>query len=82
MSRLKIDRSFVRDLAGEGDDASICAAIIGLAANLDLEVVAEGVETPTQLEWLRQAGCQLAQGYLLGRPAPAEAWGEPFGGVC
>ena len=82
VSRLKIDRSFVRDLAGEGDDASICAAIIGLAANLDLEVVAEGVETPTQLEWLRQAGCQLAQGYLLGRPAPAEAWGEPFGGVC
>jgi diguanylate cyclase (GGDEF)-like protein/PAS domain S-box-containing protein len=77
VSRLKIDRSFVRDLTDDRGDAAICAAIIGLAGNLNLDVVAEGVETADQLEWLRQAGCDLAQGFLLGRPMTAEdcmAW--------
>jgi diguanylate cyclase (GGDEF)-like protein/PAS domain S-box-containing protein len=71
VNTLKLDRSFVRDLADDPDAVAICTAVIGLARNLRLEVVAEGVETGEQLVWLRSAGCQVAQGFLLGRPAPA-----------
>lgn len=70
IQRLKIDRSFVRDLAAGSDDATICASIIGLAHSLKLETVAEGVETQEQLDWLREQGCDEVQGYLLGRPQP------------
>jgi diguanylate cyclase (GGDEF)-like protein/PAS domain S-box-containing protein len=71
MHSLKIDRSFVGDL-GNGDDASIVHTIISMSRSLGLKVVAEGVETVDQLEFLRRNGCDLAQGYLLGRPQPDE----------
>ncbi len=72
VSRLKIDRSFVRDLCEDRDDAAIVASIIGLARSLALEVVAEGVETAPQLVALRGEGCLLCQGYLFSKPRPVE----------
>lgn len=68
IERLKIDRSFVRDLGVDPDDALICSAIIALAHSLGLTTVAEGVETVQQREWLRSRGCDELQGFLLGRP--------------
>ena len=72
IERLKIDRSFVRDLGVDHDDALICSAIIALAHSLGLTTVAEGVETTQQRDWLRTRGCDEMQGYLLGRPQPFE----------
>ncbi|VAW43824.1 diguanylate cyclase/phosphodiesterase (GGDEF & EAL domains) with PAS/PAC sensor(s) [hydrothermal vent metagenome] len=72
MSTLKIDRSFVMDLTTDSDDAAIVEVVILLAEKLGLEVVAEGVETSDQLEFLREQGCQYVQGYLLSRPLPAK----------
>ncbi|WP_084386695.1 EAL domain-containing response regulator [Castellaniella caeni] len=69
--RLKIDMSFIRDLETNPGNVSIVTAIIALGHGLGLEVVAEGVETPQQLAHLRRLGCDLIQGYLLGRPVPA-----------
>jgi EAL domain-containing protein (putative c-di-GMP-specific phosphodiesterase class I) len=73
---LKIDRSFIDGLGQESEDTSIVEAIVRLAHALELSAVAEGLETPTQLETLRTLGCDLAQGYLLGRPLPAEVIGD------
>ena len=67
---LKIDRSFVKDLAVSEDARAICAVILSIAAQLSLGTVAEGVETPAQLEFLEQQGCHFGQGYLFGRPLP------------
>jgi len=69
--RLKIDMSFVRDLETNPGNLSIVTAIIALGHGLALDVVAEGVETPEQLAHLKRLGCDLIQGYLVGRPAPA-----------
>lgn len=69
---LKIDRAFVRELSGEGEDATIVSAIVALARTLNLKVVAEGVETPAQQTFLTQLGCNTLQGYLLGKPMSAE----------
>jgi EAL domain-containing protein (putative c-di-GMP-specific phosphodiesterase class I) len=69
---LKIDRAFVRDVATAAGDAAITTAVLALGHALDLRVVAEGVETEAQLAFLRQQGCDLVQGFLIGRPMPAE----------
>jgi len=69
---LKVDQSFVDGLGPDPEDSAIVATIVNLAVILDLEAVAEGVETLEQLERLRELGCAGAQGYLFARPAPAE----------
>lgn len=72
INRLKIDRSFILGINGRSDTAPIPRAIIGLAHTLGLSVVAEGVETSEQLDFLRHHQCDTAQGYFLGKPQPHE----------
>ncbi|MFZ6876160.1 EAL domain-containing protein [Undibacterium sp. Di27W] len=69
---IKIDRSFVRDIPGDADDAAIVTGIIALAHSLRLEVVAEGVETREQLDFLRAQSCDILQGFYLSKPIPAQ----------
>ncbi|MDQ5910772.1 MAG: hypothetical protein QG599_2869 [Pseudomonadota bacterium] len=76
LTALKIDQSFVRDLVNDADDRTLAATIVTLGHGLGLKVVAEGVETPEQRRILVEQGCDLAQGYLFGRPAPAEEFGH------
>ncbi len=73
LSSLKLDRSFVQDLEHDANDAAICKATIQLSQSLGLSVIAEGVETPAQLAFLRALGCDLMQGYLFSKPLAAEA---------
>jgi diguanylate cyclase (GGDEF)-like protein len=73
---LKIDRTFVGDAARGAEDAKIATAIINLGHSLGLQVVAEGVETPAQLQFLRDHGCDEMQGFLLGPPMSSEAAGR------
>ncbi|QEY32046.1 EAL domain-containing protein [Synechococcus sp. RSCCF101] len=73
VSRLKIDKSFIRGLPADGNDAAIADAVIALSRALNLEVIAEGVETRQQAEFLGSRGCGIAQGYFYGRPMTAEA---------
>ncbi|WP_338760565.1 EAL domain-containing protein [Massilia sp. METH4] len=70
ISRLKIDKSFVRDLAHSADDQAIARAIISLSHQLQMRVIAEGVETEQQRAFLTQYGCDEMQGYLFSRPVP------------
>lgn len=77
INKLKIDQSFVKGLPDNAEDASIVETIIRMAEGLGLATIAEGVETPAQLSFLRQHGCQQIQGYLLARPLDAngfESW--------
>lgn len=76
IDRVKIDRSFVRELPGNPDDAALTSAIVAMAHGLRLSVVAEGVETAEQALFLRNRGCDEVQGYLFGRPMPADDFVE------
>ncbi|WP_446808565.1 EAL domain-containing protein [Methylomonas sp. 2BW1-5-20] len=76
ISQLKIDQSFVRDIASDPNDAVIVETIINMAKNLGLHVIAEGVETQEQMNFLRDKGCLSYQGYFTGRPMPAAAFGS------
>lgn len=73
-NELKIDRGFVRDLEHDSDDAAIVSAIVALGQALDLRIVAEGVETDAQQNFLTRLGCDSLQGYLLGHPLPADSF--------
>ncbi len=72
INTLKIDRSFVKDIESDPNDADICDVTVLLAHKLGLEVVAEGVETEAQLKFLLSIGCEKVQGYLISKPLPAD----------
>jgi len=82
---LKIDQSFVRDLPGDPRAEAIARAIVAVGKSLGHRILAEGIETPEQAEFLRSIGCDKGQGYLFARPMPAaelEAWAEAAAGVA
>ncbi|MCP4326380.1 MAG: EAL domain-containing protein [Alteromonadales bacterium] len=72
VNKLKIDQSFVRDLSEDDDDKAIIKSIISLANAMNLKVIAEGVETIEQKEFLQEKGCNEIQGYLYSKPIPAD----------
>ncbi len=76
--RLKIDKAFVRNIDASASDAAIANAILSLAKTLNIVVTAEGIERPSQLEWLRARGCEEAQGFLLAKPLLAAELEERF----
>jgi diguanylate cyclase (GGDEF)-like protein len=80
VDRVKIDQAFVRDIGRDANDEAICRTVIELGRNLNLETVAEGIEREEQAAFLRAEGCTVGQGYLFGRPLPADAlqraWGK------
>jgi EAL domain-containing protein (putative c-di-GMP-specific phosphodiesterase class I) len=79
VTELKIDRSFIGSISTDGSDMAIVRSIVDLGRNLDLKVVAEGVETKDGMDKLRSLGCELAQGFYIGRPMPGnevEGWVE------
>jgi len=73
---LKIDRSFVKDIGMDPEDAAICRAIIALGHNLGLGIVAEGVSSEVQLEFMRAEGCDAVQGWLMSAAMPANEFAE------
>ena len=79
LTELKIDRSFVKDLPGEAHAGAIVDAILALAGTLKLDVVAEGIETSEQRDFLVARGCRLLQGYLLGKPRPIAEFEAGYG---
>lgn len=78
ISHLKIDRSFIKDVCSNVQSAEIASSIIALAQNMHLQVIAEGVETVEQMEFLQSKGCEKAQGYLFSRPVPPEEMEKSF----
>ena len=79
LTELKIDRSFVKDLPGETHASAIVDAVLALACTLQLDVVAEGIETDEQRDFLVARGCRLLQGYLLGEPQPIAEFEAAYG---
>ncbi len=79
LKQLKIDQSFVRNIGIKASDATIIQTIIGMANNLGMEVIAEGVETQEQRDFLESMGCNLYQGYLFGQPVPVEEFVSHLG---
>ncbi len=79
LNALKVDRCFVKDITQNKDDAAICSAIIAMAHNLNLHVVAEGVEDEEQLAFLKQHDCDFVQGFYYSRPVPAKNFAEMLG---
>ena len=73
---LKIDRSFISRVTERDQDKTLTQAIIAMAHSLNLEIVAEGVETPEQLNFLKDNGCEFAQGFLFTKPLPANGFME------
>jgi len=76
---VKIDQSFVRDVIADAGDASIVGAVIGMGKRLHMQVVAEGIETPEQLKFLREQNCPEGQGYYFSRPVVAEKFAQLLG---
>ena len=77
ISNLKIDQSFVKGLPASNEDQCISSSVLGLARGMGMTVTAEGVETQSQLDWLKAEGCPLIQGYLVAKPMPKQellAW--------
>lgn len=72
LTRLKIDQSFIRDMTAVREDAAIVESVLKLGATFDLDVIAEGIETPEQERALRELGCRAGQGYLYGKPMPVQ----------
>ena len=72
LEQLKIDQSFIRELDTDKDDRAIVSTIIAMASNLNVEVIAEGVETESQKQFLIERGCSRFQGYLFGKPVPID----------
>lgn len=72
VSRVKIDRSFVRDVHVDTKLQKFTRALIGLAKTLNIEVLAEGIESPDEIDWLRAEGCDAVQGYIIAKPMPAD----------
>jgi EAL domain-containing protein (putative c-di-GMP-specific phosphodiesterase class I) len=72
IEKLKVDKSFIHDIATDADDRAIITAVTVMAHSMKLKVVAEGVETPGQLTFLRTLECDEMQGFLYSRPVPAE----------
>lgn len=75
---IKIDQSFVRNILPDSSDLALCEAIIVMAHKLDMQVIAEGVETQSQFDLLKEAGCDYAQGYLFSKPVSAEEFEKLF----
>ena len=76
LDQIKIDQSFVRDIASDPNDAVIVQTIIAMSEALGLNVIAEGVETEVQRKFLDDRGCHAFQGYLFGKPLPVEQFEE------
>jgi diguanylate cyclase (GGDEF)-like protein/PAS domain S-box-containing protein len=81
VSTLKIDQSFIRETGTDGDETTIVLAVLGMARSLRLRVVAEGVETPAELAFLRRHECDEAQGFLLGRPMSPDSCADLLAGT-
>ena len=76
--KLKIDKSFVDGVASESEDAAIVRTVLALAASLDIETIAEGIEQETQMQALINLGCKYGQGYLFSRPLPPQVFAQTF----